>query len=158
MDLSLLIPLFVIALGAAFMYFVGAVIIQSLRLSIMQVKSDVQIKMDKHYHELKKENLFLESKRLKLLGKTEEVEKKQAGKKDITTLELKIDGEISGLKEHLESIPSVKKFAILNENLLVDIDGSITTAKLIEEIEKKQKLTVTQVNFAKNPEMTRVKN
>jgi hypothetical protein len=158
MDLSLLIPLLVIALGAAFMYFVGAVIIQALRLSIIQVKSDVQIKMDKHQHELKKENLYLESKRLKLVGETEELEKKEASKRDVMTLELKIDGETSGLKEALESIPNVKKFAILNENLLIDIDGDISTKQLIEKIEKGKKLTVTQVNFAKNPEMTRVKD
>jgi hypothetical protein len=156
--LPLLVTLLVFAFGAVFLYFVGAVIIQALRLSILQVKSDVKIKMDNHNHELEQHRFYLESKRLMLNGKTQEEEKKQINKKGITTIELAIDGETSGLKEVLESIERIKKFAIFKNSLLIDIEGDMTPTQLIEEIEKRSKVKVSQVNFAKNPEKTTVKD
>jgi hypothetical protein len=157
LNIPLLVTLLVFAFGAVFLYFVGAVIIQALRLSILQVKSDVKIKMDQHNHELEQQRFYLESKRLMLEGKTQEEETKQIKKKDITTIELAIDGEISGLKEVLESIERIKKFAIFKNSLLLDIEGDITPTQLIEEIEN-SKVKVSQVNFAKNPEKTIVKD
>jgi hypothetical protein len=163
MDLSLLIPLLVIALGAAFMYFVGAVIIQALRLSILQVRSDVQIKMDQHQQEIANQQLFLESKKLMLKGKTKKAEEKRAKEDDpatpsVTTVEIGFDGDTGGIKSILESIPWVKKFAIFPNSLLLDIQEGVSPTQIIEAIEKKGKVSVTQVNFAKNPEKTVVKD
>ncbi len=159
MAISLIITLLVFAFGAVFLYFVGAVIIQSLRLSILQVKSDVKIKMDEHQHELEQRKLYLESKRLMLKGTAEKEEKKEAPKKaGIVTIELAIDGDTTGLKEALESTENIKKFAIFKDTLLLDIEGELTPTKLIEEIEKHSKVTVKQVHFAKNAEKTTVKN
>jgi hypothetical protein len=157
MDLTILVPLFVIALGAVFMYFVGAVIIQALKLSIIQVKSDVRIKMDHHEHELERKRFALDSKRLALKGKTVEEEKKQS-QRAVTTVELSVEGNISELKEALETIEGVKKFAILKNSLLIDIEGEKTPNQIIEEIEKRTKITVTHVHFAKNPEKTTVRD
>ncbi|RMF89795.1 MAG: hypothetical protein D6733_05510, partial [Methanobacteriota archaeon] len=103
------------------MYFVGTVIIQALRLSIIQVKTDVKIKMDEHYQNLEMRKMYLESKRLKLTGATQE-EGKKAPEPEITTIELSIDGETTGLKEALESIGWVRKFAILKGSVLLDIE------------------------------------
>jgi hypothetical protein len=158
MEIPLLITLLVFAFGAIFLYFVGAVIIQSLRLSILQVRSDVKIKMDEHHHELEQRKLYIESKRLALAGKTQDEEKRESKKKDITTIELAIDGETSGLKEILQSIDWVKKFVIFKGNILLDMEGGKTPTELIEEIEKRTKVKVVQVNFAKNPEKTAVKD
>ncbi len=162
LNTTLIVTLLVFAFGAAFLYFIGTVIIQSLRLSIIQVKSDVQIKMDKHQQELEHEQIYIESKRLRLQGKTAALsegqgESEKTVKSEITTIELAIDGETSGLKETLEAMPRVKKFAILKNNLLLDVTGDVNTTTLIEEIEKQSKITVSQVNFAKNPEKTIVK-
>ena len=162
-DSTLIVTLLVFAFGAAFLYFIGTVIIQSLRLSIIQVKSDVQIKMDKHQQELEHEQIYIESKRLRLQGKTTALpevrgEAEKQVKSEITTIELAIDGDTSGLKETLEAMPSVKKFAILKNNLLMDVKGDVKTTKLIEEIEKQSAITVSQVHFAKNPEKTIVKD
>ncbi len=108
---TFIVTLLVFAFGATFLYFIGTVIIQALRLSIIQVKSDVQIKMDKHQNELEHQQIFLESKRLRLQGKTEgqTQEKSEPKKTVITTLELSIDGDTTGLKEALESIEGIKK-------------------------------------------------
>jgi|GEM_PF-6344414 len=160
---TLIVTLLVFAFGATFMYFIGTVIIQALRLSIIQVKSDVQIKMDKHQHELEHEKIYLESKRLRLHGKTTALPAGQSDaetqvKSEITTIELSIAGETQGLRETLEAMPSIKKFAILKNNLLLDVMGDIKTTTLIEEIEKQSAITISQVNFAKNPEKTIVKD
>jgi hypothetical protein len=159
-DSTLIVTLLVFAFGAAFLYFIGTVIIQALRLSIIQVKSDVQIKMDKHQHELEHQQIYLESKRLRLKGKTvEQIEEKpEPKKKEVTTLELSIDGDTAGLKEVLESIEGIKKFAIFKNNLLLDIGADMNPTELIGEIEKVTKVTVKQVHFAKNPEKTVVKD
>lgn len=157
---TFIVTLLVFAFGATFLYFIGTVIIQALRLSIIQVKSDVQIKMDKHQNELEHQQIFLESKRLRLQGKTEgqTQEKSEPKKTVITTLELSIDGDTTGLKEALESIEGIKKFAIFDSNLLLDIIGEITPSQLIAEIEKATMVNVKQVHFAKNPEKTVVKD
>lgn len=162
-DTTLIVTLLVFAFGATFMYFIGTVIIQALRLSIVQVKSDVQIKMDKHQHELEHEKIYLESKRLRLHGKTAALPAGQSDaetqvKSEITTIELAIAGETQGLRETLEAMPSIKKFAILKNNLLLDVMGDVKTTTLIEEIEKQSAITISQVNFAKNPERTIVKD
>jgi hypothetical protein len=159
-DSTLIVTLLVFAFGAAFLYFIGTVIIQALRLSIIQVKSDVQIKMDKHHHELEHQQIYLESKRLRLQGKTvgEIEEKSEPKNQNVTTVELAIDGDTAGLKEALESIEEIKKFAIFKNNLLLDIGGDMNPTQLIGEIEKATKVTVKQVHFAKNPEKTVVKD
>lgn len=150
MDLTTLIPLMVIALGALFMYFVGMVIVQTLRLSILQVKSDVKIKMDQHQTEIEQQKLYIESKRLKLTGKTETEEAEKGPEKETTTMELSIDGETTGLKEALESIGWVRKFAILKGSVLLDIEKGRSPTELIEEIEQRSKARVTEVSIAKN--------
>ena len=156
MEMSVLVTLLVFAFGAVFLYFVGAVIIQSLRLSILQVKSDVKIKMDQHNNELEHQRFYLESKRLQLQGKTQPEEKKKTPN-GVTTIELGVDGNTSGLKDMLESIDGIKKFVILKKSVLLDVEEDKTPSQLIEEIEKKTRITVTQVNFAKNPEKTVVR-
>lgn len=150
MDPSILVTFLVVALGAVFMYFVGAVVIQSLRLSIIQVKSDVQIKMDRHQQEIEQQRLQLESKRLSLTGSTDGPDNPPKENKEITTLELEIDGEKSGLKEALEQLDWVKKFVIFKKSILMDLEGEKTASDVIEEIEKATNIHVTQVNFAKN--------
>ncbi len=131
MDLPLLVTLLVFAFGAVFLYFVGAVIVQALRLSILQVKSDVKIKMEKHEHELEQKKLYLDSKRLALTGnsKNQAEEAKAPRKRGITTIELTVEGETKGLKERLEGIEGVKKFAIFSNNLLLDLEGNVTPTK-----------------------------
>jgi hypothetical protein len=159
-DSTLIVTLLVFAFGAAFLYFIGTVIIQALRLSIIQVKSDVQIKMDKHQQEVEHQQIYLESKRLRLQGKTDgQIEEKPEPKnRGVTTVELAIDGDTAGLKETLESIEGIKKFAIFKNNLLLDIGVDMNPTHLIGEIEKATTVTVKQVHFAKNPEKTVVKD
>ncbi len=146
MDVQTLISIVVLLLAVVYLYFIGTVIIHSLRLSILQVKSDVKIKLDRHYQDLEGNQLMLESKKAMLTGKTPEQQKKPK----LTTIELGINGDTNNLKEALESIDYVRKFVIMADNILLDIKGEVTPTQLIEDIENKSKITVTQVSIAKN--------
>lgn len=149
-DIQTLISIVVLLLAVVYLYFIGTVIIHSLRLSILQVRSDVKMKLDRHYQDLEGNQLMLESKKAMLTGKTQ----KQQKKPKLTTIELSINGDTKKLKETLESIDYVKKFVIMADNVLLDIKGEATPTQLIEDIEKRSKISVTQVSIAKNTDIT----
>jgi len=149
MDASLLISLLVLALGAAFLYFVGAVIIQALRLSILQVRSEMRMKMERHEQEMEHQRLYLHSKKLQLRESTAQLEgRKKAPRTE--TVELSFEGNAEGLKDILESVEWVRKFAILKNSILLDIEKGRDLTELIDEIEKKSKLRISHVDFAKH--------
>jgi len=156
MDPNVIIAFFIVLIGAVFMYFVGIVIVQALKLSIIQHKSDVQIKMDKHMQEQEQRRLHIESKRLALEGSTEKV-KKEKPAPEIKTIEITIEGKQEGLKEALENIGSIRKFVIMGKNVLLDVEGDLSADQLTKEIEEKAGVHIKDLHIAKNPKKTEVK-
>lgn len=151
-----IIALLIIFLAAVYLYYIGTVLIQALKVGILKANAEIKMKIEEHQENLRQRKALFESRYKALPGLGEEKEKKirkedekESEEPDFNFAPLR-EGKIismqinfgqeyaSNIENILKRIKGVKRHVVVGNSAFIDIDAtSQTPANIVAMLKSK---------------------
>lgn len=147
-----IIALLIIFLAGIYLYYIGTVLVQALKVGILKANAEIKMKIEEHQENLRQRKALFESRFKALPGSGKEegkVEEENMGEVEkinfdfssvkggeIISMQINFDeNQASSVEDALKKIKGVKRHVSVGNSVFVDINASLQTpANLMAEM------------------------